>query len=443
MSVEHSVSDEVTIEQTPEPGRRGRRATVAIAATMLVAAAGGVGFGIGRSVVDDTVATEPVDDAPSATSPAADEPAVAAPAPSAARDMAAMEERPAEEPADDGGAYGDMSNSYWIPTPMETIYERTTDSGIRIRLQGGQIWDSSWSEGAWTSAAYCSTSREARITFDAVDLVDAGGAGLYVELYNGVQAQVGEVGWADDRPVRYLVVQTDAATEVAVTWGDGLVDRVVTVDGLAVLVVEPDASSGDIWSLPYRLELVEPSGVRTLTNADLEYWNLPDYQAGCTPPLPGLPEPGDQPADPAAAEQALRDRFALLWNQIVPREDKRSLLDDWTGVDAAADAVMNGDFAAEAETAGHEIDEIVFTSPTTAWFRYTLYTDISDFAGRYGTATLVDGEWQFARDVMCQDLALGGGICEPGYDPVHPPSWYERYGETEMPAMEPDATIAP
>ena len=55
---------------------------------------------------------------------------------------------------------------------------------------------------------------------------------------------------------------------------------------------------------------------------------------------------------------------------------------------------MTGDFAAEAETAGHGIDEIVFPSPTTAWFRYTLYTDISVFTGRYGTAELVDGEME-------------------------------------------------
>ena len=302
MSVEPPMSNDVEIERTAEPERRGRRATVAIAATMLVAAAGGAGFGIGRSVGDDAVATGPVDDARAATVPAVERP-TAGSAVSADRDLVVAEE-PAQEPTAEGGVYGDMTSSYWVPTRMETLYERTTDSGIRIRLQGGQVWDGRWSEGDWTSAAWCSTNRDARITFDAADLVDVGGAGLYAELYRGVQAQVGEVGWADDRPVRYLVVQTDVATEVAVNWGDGHADRAATVGGLAVLAVETDTANGDVWSLPYTLELVEPTGTRTLTNVDLEYWNEPEYQAGCNPPPPGLPEPGEQPADPAAAQQA-------------------------------------------------------------------------------------------------------------------------------------------
>jgi hypothetical protein len=229
-----------------------------------------------------------------------------------------------------------------------------------------------------------------------------------------------------------------------VSWDDGLADRTPTNGGFAVLAVEPTTSDGDVWNMDYTLEVVEPDGVREFGRDDLEYWDDVDYQAGCNPPLPGLPEPGEQPADPVAAERALRERFALLWDQDVPRDQKRSLLDDWNGVDVAADAVVAGEYSAAAETAGHEIDEIVFTGPTTAWFRYTLYTDISDFTGRYGTAELVGGEWRFTRDLMCQDLALGGGDCGGGWESIRPPSWYERYGESvEMPAIGSVATIAP
>ena len=48
----------------------------------------------------------------------------------------------------------------------------------------------------------------------------------------------------------------------------------------------------------------------------------------------------------------------------VPRDDKLDLLDDWTGVAEAIDAVQSGGFAATAATAVHQIDEVVFTSPT-------------------------------------------------------------------------------
>lgn len=413
--------------------RSRRRVATGVVAAMLIAGAGGTGFGIGRSVSDgEQIASDaPVETADGASSE------TDAPTPEPTSEPAA---EPAAEPAEETAAdetavpvpAGDAASSYWTPTAMELLHERTLASGIRVRLQVGQTWDEGWSEPGWTPAGYCLQNREARITFDGPDIVDVGGAGLYSELFQGLQVQVGEVGWADGHPVRYLVVQADpGVTEVAVTWDDGLTDRTAVENGTAVLVVEPTTNDPDgAWSREYTLEITDATGVRAASRDELNYYENPEYRAGCNPPPPALPDPGEQPADPAAAESALHDRFALLWDMDVPRDDKRSVLDDWTGVDEAADAVLTGDFADAAGTAVHEIEEIVFTSPTEAWFRYALRTDISDFFERYGTATRVDGEWQFARAVICQDLSLGGGVCEPGFEQIYPPSWYERYAET-------------
>lgn len=420
--------------------RSRRRIATGVVAAMLVAGAGGAGFGLGRSVSDgdaglasaDRPAAAPTardagdDRAPAdadESSAGAESPAAPAPPTSAESNTAGDLEGSFATEAD-GGALG-----YWAPEPMELLYERTLDSGVRVRAQAGQTWDNTWTEGDWTAADFCNQSRDGRVTFDGPDIVDVGNAGWWTSLFRGIQAQPGVVGWVDDHPIRYLTVQADPGiTDIAVTWEDGLSDRTSVVDGFAVLVVEPSETDVDPWSLGYELEVTDASGSRVVTSADLNYYDDPEYRAACNPPPPSLPDPGEQPADPEAAEQALRDRFDLLWDQTVERDDKRAALDDWTGVDEAVEAALTGGYADAAGTASHQIDEISFTSPTEAWFRYTLFTDVTNFYERYGTATLVDGGWQFARAVMCQDLALAGANCEPGFEQIYPPSWYERYG---------------
>jgi hypothetical protein len=105
------------------------------------------------------------------------------------------------------------------------------------------------------------------------------------------------------------------------------------------------------------------------------------------------------------------------------------LLDDRTGVDDAIAQVLEGGFADSAESATHTVEELVFTSPTEAWFRYGIDTSDGYFGQRYGTATLTDGVWVFPRALVCQDLGLAGGGCEPWVEAIYPPSWYERYGD--------------
>lgn len=425
--------------------RGRRRLATGVVAAMLIAGAGGIGFGIGRSVSDPveliasnaasmdarsrgerdelTDASTPPAAVPATTSPVTTAPGSPPPTVSPAPGTAELEASAVDMAVDMDGA--------WTPVPMELLYERVLGNGIRLRLQVGQTWTDHWSVAGWTPAGYCTPNREARITFDGAGLVDIAGAALYSDLYKGLQVQPGDVGWADDHPIRYLVVQADpAVTEVAVTWDDGLSDRVAVVDGIAVLVVEPATSDPyGVWRREFTFEVVDAGGMRLLARDDLDYSDDPDHRAGCNPPPPELPAPGEQPDDPAEAEQALRERFALLWDLNVERDGKRSVLDDWSGVEAAVEAVLAGGFAETAAAAEHRIEEVVFTSPTDAWFRYALLTDIASFYERYGTATLIDGDWQFPRAVMCQDLSLGGGTCEPGFEPILPPSWFERFPE--------------
>lgn len=426
--------------------RSRRRVATGVVAAMLVAGAGGTGFGIGRSLSGDgdTLAApaSASDDAGGAGGLAAadgDEPITptsdssgddATGSGASSGDDAANPVLPriegdvaaSEVPAD--VFYGD---SYYEPEAMELVYERTLANGVRVRVQRGQSWDNGgWPEGLWQPAAFCWGSAEMRITLDGPDIVDVSGGSFYDELFRGIQFEVTGVGWADGRDMRVVTVQGDPGiTDVTVRWADGPTDTAPMVDGLAVLVVD----GSQPWEVGYTVDVTDASGTTSLTQSDLEHWNDPEWRAACEEPPPALPDAGEQPADPAAATAAINERFALLWDQEVPSDDKPDdLLDDWTGVAEATALVYEGSLAETAGTASQTIDELVFTSPTDAWFRYTIDTDISFFGDRYGTATLVDGVWQFPRALICQDLGLAGGGCEPWVDNIYPPSWYERYG---------------
>jgi hypothetical protein len=320
-----------------------------------------------------------------------------------------------------------FESGYYEPVTMELIYERMLDNGVRVRVLRGQSWNQEpWAEGQWQPAAFCWGSAEMRITLDGPDVVDVTGGAFYDELYDGIQFEVTSAGWADGREMRLVTVQAGpGATEATVRWSDGPTDTAAVVDGLAVLV----ADGSQPWEVEYTLDVTDASGTRSLTPADLDRARDPAWRAACQEPPPVLPDAGEQPADPAAARAEIEARFALLWAQDVPRDDKPDdLLDDWTGVQDAVASAQEGAYSETAGTAIHTIDELVFTSPTDAWFRYSIDTDVSFFGDRYGTAALVDGVWQFPRALICQDLGLAGAGCEPWAENIFPPSWYERYG---------------
>ncbi len=415
--------------------RSRRRMATGVVAAMLVAAAGGAGFGLGRSVDDgNDQLTAAVTDDPADSARASGSPVVATtvaraappttPPPFAGAPTPGYGQATSQIAADSST---DVDGDYNGQLPMTLVYERRLDSGVRVRLLTGQSWaDDGWYGSDWQPAKFCSATAESRLTFDGPDIVDVTGYGWYEELFNGLAVQVVEAGYADGRPLRVLQVQTAPdATEVAVAWGDGAADRTAVVAGVAVLVVEGTNPFGD-----YSFEITDSAGTRTLTNADLDLYRDPEYRAACEEPPPPLPEAGEQPSDPAAAEAALRERFDLLWNVVLAADEKPDdLLDDRTGVDAAIEAVLSGGFSEAAESATHIIEELVFTTPTEAWFRYGVDTTNGYFDQRYGTATLTNGVWVFPRALVCQDLGLAGGQCEPWVDAIYPPAWYERYGE--------------
>jgi hypothetical protein len=320
----------------------------------------------------------------------------------------------------------------------ELVAERVTDSGITIRALHGESWYGhdmdmmAPDSNGWSPAPWCYGDAELRIGLAGPGLIDVTSVSWYSELHTEVAVSAAQAGWADGQPIAVVAVQVaDGVTEVAATSGD-VSDRVAPSGGLAVLLLP----GIDPYADGYAVEITDASGARTLTGAELNQSTSPEWRAACEPPPPPLPEAGEQPADAAAAEAAVRGVFAELFGSTTPYEEKPAgLLDDDTGVAAAIDVARNGAYADAVATAEYTIEEFVFTSPTEAWFRYRIDASTGSFGQRYGTAHLIDGAWRIARGVMCQDLALAGAPCEPDPGPIYPPA-YDAYGADAGSCME-------
>ena len=271
--------------------------------------------------------------------------------------------------------------------------------------------------GGWTPPSFCNPSGGIRVAMTYKDSIGVSNGSRYTEPRDGLNVIQYSSGYAEDNVFRVLVMQVgDDVLQVTAAWADGLADGAAAVNGWVVL-----ASPGQP-NTKFALTVTTATGDKEIPYEQLPREGDAAWQKACSPPPPELPPAGEQPKDPAAAEQQIRDNFDLLWDQEVAFEDKGAdLLDDTTGVRDAIDQVFAGSFGEVAKTAVHTMNKVVFTSPTEAWFEYDIASANGNFTGRFGIAYLIDGHWRFARAVICQDLQLAGGQCEPYVDQIVPP----------------------
>jgi hypothetical protein len=245
-------------------------------------------------------------------------------------------------------------------------------------------------------------------------------------------------------PTEFLVVRTAAdAAEVVLLSSDGSeLDRAPVANGVAMVLADPQAQNEGQTVTVLRVVTVATDGQHS---APSPLAPLPAGLSGPSdcgpgdPPQRPLPTAGVQPADPAAAAAQIRQRHALLVDRSVPAGQKPAdLLDDDTGVQAAFASLDNGPYRDVAASATYAIDEIVFTTPDEAWFRYTITTSSSTYGDRFGNAVLNGDVWQITRATICQDLALALSPCLPNPPMVEPPStpeWEAAWQEWVSRAM--------
>ncbi len=435
--------------ESPEPARSSRRrGAAAVGATMLVAAAGGIGFGIGRAADDNDAIT-------AADSPVPAVPETMAPVPETtfAPDRAASP--PTDEPATTEGidvamteiaASGGGGWTIFGGETMTLLTERTTESGAILRAHLGETWDheiyDDFGEGddygefggpdGWQPPGWCFESGQVRIALGGgestgTSVIDVGSVSWWSEPFNGRAVSSLTMGSADANPYRVLFVQAPpSVSEVTVTFGDGATDSTTPTDGVALLAVAgTDATSeSELGWLPpptdFEIVFTDATGESVDVAGDRTGYNDPAYQASCSPPPPALPDPGEQPGDPAAEQQTIVELMTAIYldDDDTANTDR---FDDATGIAEAREQVRSGSFEEAAANAEAVVEELVFTSPTEAWFRYRIETTTGTFAGRFGIAVNIDGDWKITRSTICQDLSLAGGDCGGNLEMIQPP----------------------
>ena len=422
-----------TGEPTAHQRRRPSRVAAIAASAALVAGLGGffVGHSAGspaskaKPAAESNTSSETAGSNPTAT------PSTAAPAPpygaSASDSKSAIS----------GGGGGQYSQGAYPEEPLELLGERTTPTGITLRahrqVYGVEMMTPYGDQfGGWTPAGWCFPTGNLRISISTSQSVNLGWAPWYTEPKGGVAVSTVAGGYVEGSPVFGAVVQVGAdATSVTFTTASGLTDSTAPSNGIALLAVNGPIEEN------FSVVITNGDGSSTtLSSADLTSSNSYDdsgYRQACEPPPPVLPPAGEQPADPAAAEAAVRAAWALARDfGAVDPDVRASYIEDTTGIAEAWDAVNNGEFAEAAKGSTSTITELVFTSPTEAWFRYDITSSIVNYNDRYGIAHLsAAGVWQFTRQTVCQDLQLvPNAVCSPAVDTLYPPSAANdpRYG---------------
>lgn len=392
-----------------------------------------------------------------------DEPAVVETVPVVVPETDPPDTLPVDAPPPPLNAFPDFGSDF-VGEPLELLYQRVTDAGIRVAVHDNGNWmqfegdaefgvvpatiaiateDGAAAEDTtavaetvapaagfappdpvppqpvvpgWVPADWCFPAGGMRVSMTYKDAIGVSNGSRYAAVRDGgMMLTLFSSGYAENQHFRVLVLQVEEGTTLATaTWADGAVDAAVPVKGWVVLATPGEAA------VEFDISLQAGDGVRNVLYDELPRDGDAAWLKACNPPPPELPAPGVQPDDPAAAEQEVRDVFDLLWNRDIPLDEK-VVLDDTTGVAEAIDQVDSGGFAETAETAEHTITEVVFTSPNEAWFMYDLNTDITNFTNRFGIAYRIDGVWVIARAVICQDLGLAGGQCIPFADEIRPP----------------------
>jgi hypothetical protein len=328
-----------------------------------------------------------------------------------------------------------VTSSAWSEPPLELLAERRFDDGTVMRAhrneyagEMGTPWQGFPGIGDWEPAPWCTPSGDLRVSIAAPDSINLAWAPWYREPKDGLAIATVATGYVESSPRFGIVAQVPAdVTAVTLTTASGT-DTAPAIGGVALLLVAGPIDES--WSV----SLDRPSGPETHDQVSLtETWSSGEYRDACEPPPPALPPAGEQPADTAAAEAEVRVAWDVVHTYDPANIDQRlALLDDATGVEQAWEAIGDGEYAEAARTSTTTIRELVFTSPTEAWFRYDLGTSITDFPNRYGVAVLGDdGAWRITRASVCQDIALAPGFgCLPSVSQVLPPSAADdpRYG---------------
>jgi hypothetical protein len=314
------------------------------------------------------------------------------------------------------------TNGMWLSAagglgaPMAKVFTRTTASGEVIRAYRAKVAESA--DGGppwWKPAEYCFPNGYAQADVSDANIAGAVASPLYAALRDNksVGGAVSIIG-VPEQSVHWVVVAQGPpdAAKMRATFPDGSHDEMQPVDGLAVLM-----GSGPVdASKTVTVEALAANGA-SLGSASLTVNGLIDAAAGgpdaaCVPPQT-LPAPGkEQPADPAAAKQAVEQTFAAAFHHGNTDEQFAQYFDDAHGFADVMKQLRAGSFKQQVDDAQMKLNDVVFLSPTEAAIRYEIdIPNYSTFSNRFTEAHLINGQWKLARAGWCNDVSMAGVQC--------------------------------
>jgi hypothetical protein len=215
------------------------------------------------------------------------------------------------------------------------------------------------------------------------------------------------VGAREGGPSDVAVVDVDPAVSVvALDVIGGGTDRAAPVDGQAVLAAAIGRNSG---ADPTVVIVADgPNGAVQVADGSADSIVTRPSCAAATSTGAGLPAPGGQPAEPAAARAAIAKSYALVFGG----GQGPTWTQGWDPAMAAATADATNKNPGITTTA--VVTRIVFTNPTTAAVEYDLVVHggpDTTLPGQIGGAVLVGDRWLVTRDTSCHLLQLAGETC--------------------------------
>jgi hypothetical protein len=300
---------------------------------------------------------------------------------------------------DEGGIPLGYAN---LGAQLDPVSARTTEQGIRLVVH---------TSGLGQANGPCVADGVVRVGVADGDLIDV----LVMESAPGA-ATFSIAGTADDRPMWIVVAR--GFEDVEAIFPNGVVDHATATDGLAVLAAyagpgqQADQLADDTVAL---------AGTPMPDMESTREARLADGYAGCPPPIDiaeppvTMPEPGEPPADEAAARADIEALFSAYGGQDPDTQmDKHERPNVWRDADTRF-REEHPDYLEWSKEVYGVVHEIVFTAPDRASVRRSLVSDDPDIPApgeRIGEAVLVDGVWKISIESSCSDLGLAGIQCD-------------------------------
>jgi len=316
--------------------------------------------------------------------------------------------------------------------PTAVLFTRTLDDGTTLEVRANAYDPSSLDlPPFWDPPGGCYPVGDLYVSARFPDAVGQLATGRYVDVAPGdLRGGIDVVALAEGAP-RWLAVATVPAdvASVVIRFPGGGEDSLTAVDGVVVLTapVTPGLFDGPADVHEYsvqagdtEVEMLDDAGAVVASwSAPWPYFSLgevPVMGAGCTAPT-ALPDPGPwQPADPAAAEAAIRTSWEVMYGDPTGRtlEEQAAVVDDPRNLSEGLESIRSRYDAEQIATTTVAIEEIVFESAERAYVRYSVDAGpLGTFGDRFGELRLIGGTWKLTRHTVCSLLGLGGYRCPP------------------------------